>query len=172
MAVKNVLENAGLRIINIELGEAEINDRPSALQLSQIKAELNHLGFEIIDDQKSRLIEQIKNVVVNLVHYSPGPVNTKLSAILTDKLHYDYGYLSNLFSSVEGSTIEKYHIAQKIERAKELLIYNELNLSEIAWQLGYSSVAHLSTQFKQITGLTPTQFKKLQGNHRLNIEDL
>jgi AraC-like DNA-binding protein len=172
MVVKNELEKAGMEPLSVELGEVELKEKPQLAQLEQLEKSLNALGFEIIDNQKSRLIEQIKTQIIKLVHYTDTAVPLKLSAILADNLHHDYSYLSNLFSSVEGTTIEKYYIAQKIEKVKELLIYNELSLSEIAFQLGYSSVAHLSAQFKQVTGMTPSNFKSLQGHKRKNIEDL
>ncbi|MEO3402357.1 AraC family transcriptional regulator [Mucilaginibacter sp. CAU 1740] len=170
--VKSELEKAGLHPLSIELGEVELEQVPADGQLKQLSSSLNELGFELIDDQKSRLIEQIKTLIIEQVHYADGQSPLKLSAVLTSKLNYDYGYLSNLFSAVEGTTIEKYHIAQRVEKVKELLVYNELSLSEIAFQLGYSSVAYLSSQFKQVTGLTPSAFKALQGSKRKNLEDI
>ncbi|QEC76814.1 helix-turn-helix domain-containing protein [Mucilaginibacter ginsenosidivorax] len=172
MVVRSELEKAGLQVLGVELGEVEIKNPPTNLQQMKLTASLKQLGFELIDDQKSRLIEQIKTTIIGQVHYADAPAPLKLSAILADKLNYDYGYLSNLFSEVEGSTIEKYYINQRTEKVKELLVYNELSLSQIAFQLGYSSVAYLSSQFKQVTGMTPSAFKKLQGNKRKNIEDL
>lgn len=171
-AVKNELEKAGLAAGQIELGEVTLKESPAPAQLEQLRAGLKPLGFELIDDQKSRLIEQIKTQIIELVHYSPAPQPLKLSAILADKLQHDYTYLSNLFSSVEGQTIEKYHITQKIERVKELLMYNELTLSQIVYQTGYSSVAHLSAQFKQVTGLTTSAFKGLKGSKRASLDSL
>jgi AraC-like DNA-binding protein len=170
--VKRELEKAGLQPVMVDLGEVEVKEAPTPIQLKQLESSLNYLGFDLIDDQKSRLIEQIKTLIVEHVHYAEARSPLKLSALLTSKLNYDYGYLSNLFSAVEGSTIEKYYIAQRIEKVKELLIYNELNLSEIAFQLGYSSVAYLSSQFKQVTGMTPSAFKALQGSKRRNLEDI
>ncbi|AYL98144.1 helix-turn-helix domain-containing protein [Mucilaginibacter celer] len=170
--VKSELEKAGLRPLSIELGEVELEQVPAGDQLKQLSSSLNELGFELIDDQKSRLIEQIKTLIIEQVHYADGQSPLKLSAVLTSKLNYDYGYLSNLFSAVEGTTIEKYLIAQRVEKVKELLVYNELSLSEIAFRLGYSSVAYLSSQFKQVTGLTPSAFKALQGSKRKNLEDI
>lgn len=172
MVVKNELEKVGLQVLDVELGEVEIKTPPTSGQKIALTAALNQLGFELIDDQKSRLIEQIKTLIIEHVHHTQATVNLKLSALLADKLHYDYGYLSNLFSAVEGTTIEKYYINQRIEKAKELLVYNELNLSQIAFRLGYSSVAYLSSQFKQVTGMTPSAFKTVQGHKRKNIEDL
>lgn len=172
MMVKTELEKAGLQPLAVDLGEVEVQEAPSPSQLKQLEGSLNQLGFELIDDQKSRLIEQIKTLIIGHVHYTDAQSPLKLSAVLTSKLNYEYGYLSNLFSAVEGTTIEKYYIAQRIEKVKELLVYNELNLSEIAFQLGYSSVAYLSSQFKQVTGMTPSAFKALQGNKRRNLEDI
>lgn len=172
MMVKTELEKVGLQPVAIELGEVEVKEAPAHSQLKQLQGSLSNLGFELIDDQKSRLIEQIKTLIIEHVHYTETQSPLKLSALLTSKLHYDYGYLSNLFSAVEGTTIEKYHIAQRIEKVKELLVYNELTLSEIAFQLGYSSVAYLSSQFKQVTGMTPSVFKTLQGSKRRNLEDI
>jgi AraC-like DNA-binding protein len=160
MAVKSELEKVGLVPEQVELGEVTLKAIPEREQLEQLRNGLNSLGFEI------------KTQIIELVHYTPSPQPLKLSAIISDKLHHDYTYLSNLFSSVEGQTIEKYHITQKIERVKELLVYNELTLSEIAYQTGYSSVAHLSAQFKQVTGLTTSAFKALKGIKRTNLENL
>jgi YesN/AraC family two-component response regulator len=172
MVVKSELEKAGIRFLNIDLGEIELNKFPSEAQLKKFRSELLQLGFELIDDKKSRIIGKIKNNIVKLVHHSDDTIKTKLSDYLADKLHYDYTYLSNLFSEVEGTTIEKYFIAQRIEKIKELLVYDELTLSEIADKLGYSSVAYLSGQFKKVTGLTPSHFKALKEHKRRNIEDL
>jgi AraC-like DNA-binding protein len=172
MAVTTELEKAGIEPLSVELGEITLKEKPEAGQLDQLQRSLTGLGFEMIDNQKSRLIEQIKTQIIKLVHYADSTTQLKLSTILADHLNHDYSYLSNLFSAVEGTTIEKYYIAQKIERAKELLVYNELSLSEISYQMGYSSVAYLSAQFKQVTGMTPSQFKGLQGHGRKNIDDL
>jgi AraC-like DNA-binding protein len=172
MVVNAELEKVGLQPIHIELGEIELANAPTTQQNRQLDSNLKQLGFELIDDKKSRTIEKIKNLIVTLVHHSPQQIQTNFSDYLSANLHYEYGYLSNLFSEVEGTTIEKYYISQKIEKVKELLIYNELSLSEIADQLHYSSVAHLSSQFKKTTGLTPTFFKSLKEHKRKNIEEL
>ena len=172
MVVKSELEKVGLHPASVELGEVEVSDQPDKNTLQQLNDNLKLLGFEIIDDRKSRIIEQIKNAVVSLIHHSEESPNLNLSEYLSQQLNYDYGYLSNLFSEVEGSTIEKYFIAQKIEKVKELMMYDELTLSQIANQLGYSSVAYLSSQFKKQTGLTPTFYRSLKENKRRNIEDL
>jgi AraC-like DNA-binding protein len=159
MVVKAELEKVGMHPVSVELGEVEVNDEPDKSEVQQLNDNLKLLGFEIIDDRKSRIIEQIKTAIVNLIHYSEEQNNLNLSDYLSKQLNYDYGYLSNLFSEVEGSTIEKYFIAQKIEKVKELMMYDELTLSQIANQLGYSSVAYLSSQFKKQTGLTPTFYR-------------
>ena len=140
--------------------------------MTDLNTALKGLGFEIMDDRKVQTIEKIKNLIVTLVHHSNNEIITNLSTFISSQLLQDYNYLSNLFSEVEGTTIEKYFIAQKIERVKELLVYNEMTLSEIADQLGYSSVAYLSNQFKKVTGLTPSHFKTLKENKRKNIEEV
>lgn len=172
MVVTAELEKAGIRPLYVELGEVELQKEPAAKQLEQFSHAIQQLGFELIDDRKSKLIDKIKTSIIELVHHSKNELNENLSGYLSSKLHHDYSYLSNLFSEVEGTTIEKYYIAQKIEKVKELLMYNELSLSQIAFELGYSSVAHLSSQFKKQTGLTPTFFKSLKENKRKNIEEL
>jgi AraC family transcriptional regulator len=163
MAVQSVFENNGLLPIAVSLGEVLLReeDLPAA-QLAGIDQELLALGFERIDDRKMKIIEKMKNIIVNKIHHSDDvDMKFKWSSVLSDELHYDYGHLSTLFSSVEGITLEHYIISQKIERVKELLFYDELSLSEIADKLGYSSVQHLSAQFKKITGFTPSQLKKV-----------
>lgn len=172
MVVKAELEKIGLHPTNIDLGEVEITEQPDPGKLEEIDATLKQSGFELIDSRKSRIIEKLKNLLVKLVHHSSENLDVNLSSYLSEQLHYEYNYLSNLFSEVEGTTIEKYFIAQKTEKVKELLMYNELTLSEIAYRMGYSSVAHLSAQFKKQTGLTPTFYKSLKENKRKNIEDL
>lgn len=160
MAVEDLLERLGLHPVSIDLGSASIEEDITPEMKGRIAAELEKIGFELIDDRKSRLIEQIRSEVIRLVHYSGEGIRTNLSDYLSSKLNRDYGYLSKLFSEVSGTTIEKYFIAQKIERAKELLAYGELSLNEIADLLGYSSAAYLSAQFKSVTGLTPSYFRK------------
>jgi YesN/AraC family two-component response regulator len=172
MAVRSELDKAGIEYLSVDLGEIELAKDPSKTQLEKLNDGLKHLGFELIDDKKSRLIEKIKNLIIKLIHHSDEEMKVNLSDYLADKIHYDYTYLSNLFSEVENTTIEKYFIAQRIEKVKELLVYNELSLSEIAEKLGYSSVAYLSSQFKKITGLTPSYYKSLREHKRKNIEDL
>ena len=173
MLVKAELEKAGFNPLTVELGEVEIENEPTDEVLEQLNASLQKLGFEIIDDRKSRIIEKIKNAIVELIHYKSNEnMSVNLSEFISQKLNYDYNYLSNLFSEVQGITIEKYFIAQKIEKVKELLKYDELSLSQIADRLGYSSVAYLSNQFKKQTGLTPSFYKTMKTNSRKNIEDL
>ena len=172
MIVKTELETLGLHYVKIDLGEAEIMEEISALQLTALNLALKKSGLELMDDKKSILIEKIKNVIVELVHYSEEPLNTNFSNYLASRLNYDYTYLSNLFSEVQGITIEHFMISHKIERVKELLVYDELTLSEIAYKLHYSSVAHLSKQFKKVTGLTPSHFKQLRNKRLNNLESL
>ncbi len=173
MVVKAELEKAGLHPISVELGEVELENEPPPEVLDQLNISLQKLGFEIIDDRKSRIIEKIKNAIVELIHHkSKEDLAVNLSDYIAQKLNYDYNYLSNLFSEVQGITIEKYFISQKIEKVKELLMYDELTISQIADSLGYSSVAYLSNQFKKQTGLTPSFYKSLKPNSRRNIEDL
>lgn len=172
MVVKDELIKFGVHPQSVELGEVEIAEDLNSENRKHLDRVLQSYGFELIDDKKSQLIEKIKTAIVDMVHYSEDQIKTKISDYISKKLHHDYNYLSNLFSEVEGSTIEKYLIAQKIEKVKELLKYDELSLSQIADRLGYSSVAYLSNQFKKQTGLTPTFYKSLRQNQRKNIEDL
>lgn len=170
MVVQNELDKLGLDVKSIRLGEVVLEKEPAAADKEQLKEVLVSLGFELIDDKKSRIIEKIKTVIVELVHHQDNDTKTNLSAVLSAELHHDYNYLSNLFSEVEGTTIEKYFIAQKIERVKELLVYDELSLSEIALRLNYSSVAYLSNQFKKVTGLTPSHFKQIKEEKRKPLD--
>lgn len=172
MVVRSVFENLGLPPVSITLGEVVLDKEPSAAEKRQIEDALTPIGFSIIDDKKSRLIERIKTLIVELVHQKNNELNVNLSDYLVGQIHHDYTYLSNLFSEVEGTTIEKYFIAQKIERVKELLVYDELSLSEIAFQLNYSSLAHLSNQFKKVTGLTPSHFKNIRIEKRKPLDEV
>ena len=172
MVVKAELEKLGLHYSTVELGEAEIKDSISEEQRDQLDKALKKLGLELMDDKKSMLIEKIKNVIIELVHYSEEQPKINLSDFLSEKLSHDYTYLANLFSEVEGTTIEQFYIAHKIELVKELLVYDDLNLTEIAYKLHYSSVAHLSNQFKKITGLTPSHFKHLRHKRRIMLENV
>ena len=162
----------GLHYTIVELGEAEILENISANQHDRFKEALMKSGLELMDDKKSMLIQKIKNVIIELVHYSEEPLLLNFSEFLSQKLNHDYTYLANLFSEVQGTTIEKFIITHKIERVKELLVYDELSLTEIAYLMHYSSVAHLSAQFKKITGLTPSYFKKLRNIRRFMLDDL
>lgn len=172
MIVKTELQKLGLHFSTVELGEADILEQITPHQREQIRAGLKKSGLELMDDKKSILIQRIKNVIVELIHYSEDEMKINFSEHLSKKLNYDYTYLSNLFTEVQGTTIEKFIIFHKIERVKELIVYDELNLSEIAFKMHYSSVAHLSNQFKKITGLTPSHFKKLKEKRLVNLEDI
>ena len=172
MVVKAELGKLGLQYSSVELGEAEVNGTISEIQHQQLKSGLLKSGLELMDDKKSVLIQKIKNVIIELVHYSDEPLTINFSDHLSQKLSHDYTYLANLFSEVQGITIEKFIIAHKIERVKELLVYNELSLTEIAYLMHYSSVAHLSAQFKKVTGLTPSHFKQLKDKRRSMLDDV
>jgi AraC-like DNA-binding protein len=172
MVVKSELEKLGLHYISVDLGEAEIKENISPEQLNKFSEGLKKSGLELMDDKKSILVEKIKNIIIEQVHYTDEQIKTNLSDFLSEKLNYDYTYLANLFSEVKGTTIEKFYLSHKIERVKELLVYDELNLTEIADKLHYSSVAHLSNQFKKITGLTASHFKKLKHKRRNTLEDV
>ncbi len=172
-AVKAELEKLQLHPVNIVLGEVAIEEKHlSKEQTNQLAAGLKAIGFELMDDRKSKLIEQIKTFIIDSVHYKDEQPAKNYSELISQHLHHDYSYLSNLFSEVEGITIEQYIINQKIEKVKELLMYNELSLSQIALQLGYSSTAHLSTQFKKLTGLTASKFKQMGLQSRKSLDDV
>jgi AraC-like DNA-binding protein len=172
MVVKSELEKLGLQLLTVNLGEVETINEVSENEKAKISNVLKSFGFELIDDKKSKTITKIKALIIELIYAKNNQINTNLSEHLSTQLLQDYNSLSNLFSEVEGITIEKYFIVQKIERVKELLMYDELSLREISFQLNYSSVAYLSNQFKKITGLTPTHFKQLKDKKRRQIEDL
>jgi len=172
MVVKDELTKLSLRYTTVELGETEILENITAGQHDELKAALLKSGLELMDDKKSVLIQKIKNVIIEQIHYSNEPITIKYSEFLSQKLNHDYTYLANLFSEVQGTTIEKFIIAHKIERVKELLVYDELNITEIANLMNYSSVAHLSTQFKKVTGLTPSHFKQLKEKRRSMLEEV
>lgn len=172
MVVQQELEKLRLHPLSIELGEVDIEeDNIDAVKLS-LQQNLRKLGFDLLDDKKSKIIEKIKNSIVHLVHENDNSIHKNLSDYLSDSLGQDYSALSNLFSEVENNTIEQYYIQQRIEKVKELLMYDEYTLSEIANRLHYSSVAHLSSQFKKVTGFTPSFYKQLKDKKRRQIEDL
>lgn len=172
MVVKAELEKLGLHFTTVELGEVEVMENISKEQHDLFKVAILKSGLELMDDKKSVLIQKIKNVIVELIHYSEEPLAINFSEYLSQKLNHNYTYLANLFSEVQGTTIEKFIIAHKIERVKELLVYDELNLTEIAYLMHYSSVAHLSAQFKKVTGLTPSHFKQLREKRLNMLEDI
>lgn len=172
MVVKSEFEKLGLQTIAVELGEVELEKEISDKQKDILLKNLQAVGFDLIDDKKSKTVQRIKNLIIDLVHHKNNDLKINLSDYLAEDLGQDYNSLSNLFSEIENTTIEKYFISQKIEKVKELLVYNELSLSEIADILNYSNVAHLSNQFKKITGFTPTSFKKSKDKKRIQIENL
>jgi len=172
MVVKEVLKKLGLHYIIVDLGVVDIMEDITPEQREQIKKDLLKSGLELMDDKRAVLIEKIKNVIVEMVHYEDELPKTNFSDYISEKLNYDYVYLANLFSEVQGTTIEHFIISHKIERVKELIIYDEMNLTEIAWKMHYSSVAHLSNQFKKVTGLTPSHYKQLREKRRSPIEEI
>ncbi|MBW0156325.1 MAG: helix-turn-helix transcriptional regulator [Sediminibacterium sp. Gen4] len=173
MVVKQLFTDLDIEFHQIQLGQIELKKEPNTEQLEQIRSLLQQHGFELLDDKKSKIVEKIKTTIVSLIHGTEAEeLNLKLSAILEEKLQTDYHYLSTLFSSVEGVTIERYTILQRIEKVKELLMYDEKSISEIAYEMGYSSVQHLSQQFKKITGLTPSHFKQLKENKRKPLDKI
>ncbi len=172
MLVKGEMDKLGLHHLKVELGEVEVKEELSSEKREQLRMALLKSGLELMDDKKAILIEKIKNIVVEMVHYTDKPLKTNFSDYLSLKLNHDYTYLANLFSEVAGITIEHFIIAHKIERVKELLIYDELSLTEISYRLNYSSVAHLSNQFKKVTGLTPTFFKHLKHKKRSTLDNV
>lgn len=172
IVVKAELEKLGLHPITVSLGEIAIEEKQlSKEQQTKLSAALRSVGFELIDDKRGKLIEQIKTFIIDLIHYKTEQPQKKFSELISKHLHHDYSYLSKLFSEVEGITIEQYIINQRIEKVKEMLVYGELSLSEIAFQSGYSSAAHLSNQFKKLTGLRPSQFRKMGARSRKSHDD-
>lgn len=173
LIVQSTLENMKLNPVRVELGEAEIEEEElTGKQLEELKKGLLSFGLELLEDKKAILIEKIKTIIIEMIHYSEEPPVLNFSSFLSQKLNYEYNYLSNLFSEVKGTTIEHYIIAHKIERAKELLMYDEMSITEIAEKLHYSNVSHLSNQFKKVTGLTPTFFKKMKQKRTIALENL
>jgi AraC-like DNA-binding protein len=172
MIVKSELDSLGLKYKYVDLGEADIIENITPIQREKLSASLLRSGLELMDNKKSMLVEKIKGGIIEMIHYADEVPITKKSVYISEKLNYDYTYLATLFSEVTGITIEQYIITHKIERVKELILYDELNLTQIANKLDYNSVAHLSTQFKKVTGLTPTFFKRLKDNRRNTLENL
>ena len=172
MIVASELEKLGIHFKNLILGEVELINHISQEQLDALDIELRRSGLELIVDKRAKIIEKIKNIIIEQIHYSEEDLKINFSELLSEQLNYQYKYLSNLFSEMHGTTIENFIIKQKIERVKELLVYNELNLSEIAWKLNYSSVQHLSNQFKKVTGLTPTFFKNMKYKRRNDLNNI
>jgi len=172
MVVRQILEDLGVGYNQIQLGEVELTHDLDPESRESLASRLNGVGFSLIDDRKSRLIDQIKLLVIDQIHHPRETTQVKWATLIADTLHYDYKYLSSLFSSVEGVTLEQYIIKQKIERVKELMIYDELTLSQIAYQLNYSSVAHLSAQFKKITGMSPSEFKTSVDHSRKGLDEI
>lgn len=172
MKVKEELKKLGLHFIFVDLGEIEIMENIDNEQREELKAALLNSGLELMDDKRAILIERIKNVITEMIHYSDELPKVNYSDFIGEKLDHDYTYLSNVFSEVKGMTIQQYIIINKVERIKELIIYDELNITEIAWKMNYSSVAHLSNQFKKVTGLTPSHFKDLKNKRRSPIEEI
>jgi AraC-like DNA-binding protein len=172
MVVKSALEKHGVPYLSVDLGEAKISDDITAEQLDRLAVTLKKAGLELMDDKKSILVEKIKALIIELVHYNDDQLKINLSDYLSEKLDHNYTYLANLFSEVKGTTIEHFYLSHKIEKVKELLVYDELSLTEIAYRLNYSSVAHLSNQFKKMTGLTPSHFKHLKNKRRGALENM
>lgn len=172
MMVKDVLRNQGLHFVVVDLGEVDIMENLNTEELQRLKKALVDSGLELMDDKKAVLIEKIKNLIIEMVHYDEELPNVNYSDYISEKLQHDYTYLSNIFSEVKGITIQQFIIVHKVERIKELIIYDELNITEIAWKMNYSSVAHLSNQFKKITGLSPSHFKQLKDKKRNPIDEI
>lgn len=172
MLVREELKNLGIHAVVVELGLVEVQEEISSAQLQQLKANLLLAGLELMDDKKAMLIEKIKIVITEMIHYNDELPKINFSEYISNTMGYDYTYLANIFSEVKGTTIEHYIIAHKIERVKELLLYDELNLTEISYIMNYSSVSHLSKQFKKVTGLTPTYFKNLKGKKRNALDNV
>jgi len=172
IVVKNELDKLGFKYSDVKIGEADLVDDLQAEDLERLDKELNKAGLQLLSCKKTILIEKIKNAIIELAHYSDDHIKVNLSDYLSEKLHYDYTYLANIFSEAKGITIEKFFLTHKIEKVKELILYNEYTISEIARKMNYSSVAHLSKQFKKITGITPTHFKMTKNNKRDTLESI
>lgn len=171
-AVRRIFKELEIKIIDVQLGNVSIQSELSTEQKEGLRMRLAQEGFELLDDKEARIINQIKTIIIEQIHHQKQPIEKNFSTLLTQKLHYDYAHLSRLFSTVEGKTIERYIMIQKTEKAKELLTYDELTLTEIAYTMGYSSTAHLSGQFKKVTGMSPTAFKKLHQKFRTPLDKL
>ena len=172
MEVKEVLKKLDLHFVFVDMGVIDVMEELSSEQIEQLRNALLAIGLELMDDKKAVLIDKIKNVVIELVHLTEESIKINFSDYLSEKLNHNYTYLANLFSQVQGTTIEQFIIAHKVERIKEFIIYDELNITEIAYKMNYSSVAHLSNQFKKVTGLSPSHFKKLKEKSRSSIEEI
>lgn len=171
-AVRGELKKLGLHFIVVNLGEVEIMETLTTQKRELLKQGLLDCGLELMNDKKTILIEKIKTIIIQMIHHSEEPIKVNFSSYLAEKLDHNYTYLANMFSEIQGITIEHYIILHKIERIKELITYDDLNVTEIAWKMGYSSVAHLSSQFKKVTGLSPSHFKQLKEKKRTAIEEL
>ncbi len=172
MVVRTALKDLGVHFVMLELGEVEIMERLTGQQRDILKITLEDAGLELIDDKRSILIEKIKSAIIDMVHHTEEIVKVNISTFLGEKLNHDYTYLANIFSQVQGISIEQFIILHKVEKIKEFLMYGELNISEISYKMNYSSTAHLSTQFKKVTGFTPTQFKQLKDKRRQSIDQI
>lgn len=172
MAVKEELRKLGIRYANIELGEVEVFDNITHKQREALKVSLHNCGLELMDDKRTILIEKVKNIITEMIHSNDELPRINYSDFISDRIHHDYTYLSNIFSQVKGITIQQFIISHKVERIKELISYGELNMTEIAWKMNYSSVAHLSNQFKKITGFSPSHFKQSKNKRRNPIEEI
>jgi YesN/AraC family two-component response regulator len=172
MVVRIALKKLGVHFVMLELGEVEIMERLTGEQRDSLKITLEDAGLELIDDKRSILIEKIKSVIIDMVHHSEEMIKVNISVYLSEKLNHDYTYLANIFSQVQGMSIEQFIILHKVEKIKELLMYGELNISEISYKMNYSSTAHLSTQFKKVTGLTPSYFKQLKDKQRKTLDEI
>jgi AraC-like DNA-binding protein len=172
MTVNNIFNNLGITFRNISMGEVELSAKLTDTEMQQVQIELNKVGFELIESRVNKIIEDIKQAMMEYLALGIDNQNLKLSSFITNKIPYDYSYLSDLFSSIESKTIEQFFILQRMEKVKELLVYDQLSLTEISYQTGFSSVHHLSSQFKKITGLTPSHFKKIAGDKRKALDKL
>lgn len=172
MTVKDILNNQKMPYINVALGEVELSGKPTPEQLKDLDTALHKVGFSLIETRVNKIVEDIKQAVMEYLALGMESQDRKLSAFITDRIAYEYSYLSDLFSSIEGRTIEQFFILQRIEKVKELLVYDQLSLTEISYRTGFSSVHHLSAQFKKVTGLTPSHFKKIGAEKRKTLDSL